>query len=113
VTQTRAVAIAAIFLGIGMAGEPFNPLRALIAGAIVLAVAFMAGRRLNPLGTLLFAFICVLFVCFLQHGEVYPGTAVVALGLGVLGASSFGRHTAPPVIAGLCAIVGVALFFLL
>ena len=112
-THLRAVAIAAFFLGVGMAGEPFAPLHALIAGVIVVAVALIFERRTTPLMVFLVGFFGVLFVCYLQHHEIYPGSGVVGIGLGALGASSYGRRTAPAVIAGLGALVGVALFFLL
>lgn len=111
-TQLGAVAVAAFFLGIGLAGEPLGPLRALIAGAVLIAVVILLGSRASPLTTFLVAFFGVVLTCFAQHGAVYPGTGVVALGLGGLAASSFGRRMAPALIASLGAVIGSGLFFL-
>jgi hypothetical protein len=111
-TQLVAVAIAAFFLGIGMAGEPLAPLRALLAIAILVLVAAALGRRHSPLIVFLFGFTGVLLSCYLQHDEIYPGTGIVALGLGGLAASSLGRRTAPAVIAVLGTVVGAGLYFL-
>lgn len=112
-TQLLAVVAAAFFLGIGLAGEPLNPMRALVAGIILAAAAILLGWKASPLVTFVVAFLGVALTCFLQHGEVYPGTGVVALGLGALGASSFGRRTAPAVIAGIGVLVGTGMFLLL
>jgi hypothetical protein len=112
-TQLRAVAIAAFFLGIGMAGEPFAPLHALLAAALLLLFAVALEPRSSPLIIFLFAFAGVLLTCDLQHGEIYPGTGIVGLGLGGLAASSFGRRTAPAAVAVLGTVVGAGLFLLL
>jgi hypothetical protein len=112
-TQLVAVAIAAFFLGVGMAGEPIAPLRALLALAILLLVAVALEQRRSALILFLFGFAGVLLTCDLQHGEIYPGTGVVGLGLGGLAAASFGRHSAPGLIAVLGAIVGTSLYLLL
>jgi hypothetical protein len=112
-TQMVAVAVAAFFLGLGMAGEPFAPQRALLAIALLLLIAVLAGRRTSPLIVFLFALTGVLLTCYLQHGEIYPGTGVVGIGLGGLAAASLGRRTAPHLIAALGTVVGVTLFFLL
>jgi hypothetical protein len=74
VTQLRAVAVAAFFLGIGMAGEPFAPLHALLAAALLLLFAVALEPRSSPLIIFLFALAGVLLTCDLQHGEIYPGT---------------------------------------
>ncbi len=112
-THLRAVAIAAFFLGIGMAGEPFAPLHALLAAGILLIVAIALEPRISNLVIFLVAFVGVLLTCYLQHGEIYPGTGIVGLGLGGLAASSFGRRTAPAAIVILGTVVGVIIFFLL
>lgn len=112
-TQLRAVAIAAFFLGIGMAGEPFAPLHALLAAALLLLVAVALEQRATPLIAFLFALAGVLLTCNLQHGEIYPGTGIVGLGLGGLAAASLGRKSAPAVVAVLGTVVGTSLFFLL
>jgi hypothetical protein len=112
-TQLHAVAIAAFFLGIGMAGEPFAPLQALLAAAILLLVAVVLEQRASPLIIFLFGLAGVLLTCDLQHGEIYPGTGIVALGLGALAASSFGRPNAPTAVAVLGTVVGTSLFLLL
>jgi hypothetical protein len=112
-TQLRAVAIAAFFLGIGMAGEPFAPLHAALAGAILLLIAIALEPRASPLVVFLFGFVGVLLTCQLQHGEIYPGTGIVGLGLGGLAASSIGRRSAPAAVAVLGTLVGSTLFFLL
>ena len=111
-TQLVAVVVAAFFLGIGLAGEPLEPLRAAVAAAVLAAAAVLLGSRASPLATFLAGFLGVLFTCFLQHGAAYPGSGVIALGLGALAASSFGRKLAPAVIATLGALVGAGLFFL-
>jgi hypothetical protein len=112
-TQLLAVAVAAFFLGLGMAGEPFAPLHALLALAILLVIATALGRSTSPLVTFLFGLGGVLFACYLQHAEIYPGTAIVGIGLGGLAASSLGRRTAPALVAVLGTVVGTSLFFLL
>ena len=112
-TQLIAVAIAAFFLGIGMAGEPFAPLHAMLALAILLLIAVALDRRHSPLVVFLVGFTGVLLTCYLQHAEIYPGTGIVGLGLGGLAASSFGRRTAPALVAVLGTLVGTSLFFLL
>jgi hypothetical protein len=112
-TQLLAVAIAAFFLGIGMAGEPFAPLHALLAITILLLIATALDRRQTPLIVFLFGLTGVLLACYLQHGEIYPGTGIVGIGLGGLAASSLGRRTAPAVVATLGTLVGAGLYFLL
>ena len=112
-TQLVAVAIAAFFLGIGMAGEPFVPLHALLALTILMLIALALDRRTSPLIVFLFGLCGVLLTCYLQHGEIYPGTGIVGIGLGGLAASSLGRRAAPAVIAGIGTIVGAGLFLLL
>jgi hypothetical protein len=130
VTQMRAAAIAAFFLGIGLAGEPFGPLHALVAALLLVIFTLLLERNATPLKGFILAFFGVMVTCALQHANVnpltapvdysgqiyygfYPGSAVVALGLGILVAASFGRRTAPEVISGAGAVVGTALFFLL
>jgi hypothetical protein len=112
-TQLVAVAIAAFFLGIGMAGEPFAPLHALLAIAILLLVATALDRRQVPFIVFLFGLSGVLLTCYLQHGEIYPGTGIVGIGLGGLAAASLGRRTAPAFVAVLGTVVGTGLFLLL
>lgn len=112
-TQPIAVAIAAFFLGVGMAGEPFAPLHAVLAIAILLLIATALGRRHTPLIVFLFGLAGVLLTCYLQHGEIYPGTGIVGLGLGALAAASLGRRTAPTLVAVLGTVVGTSLYLLL
>jgi hypothetical protein len=129
-TQIRAAAIAAFFLGIGLAGEPFQPIHALVAALIVAILCLVLERNGTPLRGFIVAFLGVMITTALQHADVnpltapvdytgqvyyglYPGSAVVALGLGLLVAASYGRRTAPEVISGLGAVVGTSLFFLL
>ncbi len=112
-TQLVAVAIAAFFLGIGMAGEPFVALHALLAITILLLMATALDRRQTPLVVFLFGLGGVLLTCYLQHGEIYPGTGIVGIGLGALAAASLGRRTAPTAIATLGTVVGASLFLLL
>jgi hypothetical protein len=120
VTQLRAVAIAAFFLGLGMAGQPFELRQALLALALLLLVAVIlelllaVAREPRPaLIVFLFALAGVLLTCDLQHGEVYPGTGIVGIGLGGLAAASYGRKTAPAAVAVLGTLVGTGIFFLL
>jgi len=130
VTQIRAVGIAAFFLGLGLAGEPLQPLQALVAAIAVAVLALALARPGTPLQIFAVAFFGVLITTALSHAfigastrptafaqqlylNVYPGTGVVGVGLGLLGAASQGRKHAPTVIAALGAIVGLALFFLL
>ena len=112
-TQLRAVAIAAFFLGIGMAGQPFAPRQALLALALLLLFAVVAEGRSSPLIVFLFALSGVLLTCYIQHGEIYPGTGIVGLGLGGLAAASLGRRTAPAAVSILGTLVGAGIFFLL
>lgn len=112
-TQPVAVAIAAFFLGIGMAGQPFAPRHALLAIAILLFIGVALGRRASNLLVFLFSLAGVLLACYLQHNEIYPGTGVVGVGLGGLAAASLGRRYAPTLISVLGTVVGVTLFYLL
>lgn len=113
VSQLLAVAIAAFFLGLGMAGEPFAPLHALLAICILLLIGATLERIASPLLVFLFGVTGVLLACYVQHGEIYPGTGIVGIGLGGLAAASFGRRTAPAVVATLGTLVGTTLYFLL
>jgi hypothetical protein len=112
-TQLRAVAIAALILGVGMAGQPLEPLHVLLAGAVLLLLAVAFERNTTTLLVFLFGFAGVLLACYVQHAEVYPGTGIVGLGLGGLAAASFGRPHAPAAIAVLGTLIGTTLFFLL
>jgi len=129
-TQVRAVGIAAFFLGIGLAGEPLQPFRALLAAIVVAVLTLALQRPGTTLQIFAVAFFGVLIATALAHLaigpstrpaafahefylSVYPGSGVVGVGLGLLGAASAGRPHAPRVIAAIGAIVGVLLFFLL
>jgi len=96
-----------------MAGQPFAPLHALLALALLLLFAVAAESRSSPLIIFLFALAGVLLTCDLQHGEIYPGSGIVGIGLGGLAAASFGRPTAPAAVAILGTLVGTGIFFLL
>jgi hypothetical protein len=126
----RAVAVAAFLLGMGLAGEPFEPLPLLLAVAVVAILAFALERPGKPLQIFCVGFFGVLATVALAHARfgpssrpgavvdqlylnLYPGSGVVGIGLGLLGASSAGRKHAPRTIAAIGAVVGVALFFLL
>jgi hypothetical protein len=129
-TQARAVGIAAVFLGIGLAGEPLLPLRVLVAAVVVAILTLALQRPGTPLQIFVIGFFGVLIATALAHAyvgpsmrpttfaqqfylNIYPGSSVVGIGLGLLGAASLGRRDAPKVIAAIGALVGVALFFLL
>lgn len=111
-TQLTAVALAALFLGIGLAGEPLEPWRALIAAALLALCLAAFGRRHTALVLFLVGFLGVIVTCVLQRGTAYPGTLIVALALGALAASSWGRKMAPAAIATLGAVIGSGLFFI-
>jgi hypothetical protein len=128
-TQVRAVAIAAVFLGVGLAGEPLQPARVLVAALAVAVLAFALERPGTPLQIFVVAFFGVLISAALAHAYIgpamraatfaqqayfnlYPGCGVVGIGLGLLGAASHGRKHAPKVIAAIGAALGTALFFL-
>jgi hypothetical protein len=128
--QVVAVGIAAFFLGVGLAGQPFQIGHVLVAAAILAILTFALQRPGTPVQIFAVAFFGVLIVTALSHAyigpstrpasfaeqlylNVYPGSGVVGLGLGLLGAASLGRKDAPKVIAAIGAIVGVVLFFLL
>jgi hypothetical protein len=130
VTQVRAVAIAALFLGVGLAGEPLQPVHVLVAALVLLVLALALERPGTPLQIFVVAFFGVLISTGLAHAFVgpslristfaqqlyfnlYPGCGVIGVGLGLLGAASHGRKHAPAVIAAIGAVVGIALFFLL
>lgn len=111
-TQLLAAAFAAVFLGLGLAGEPLQPLRAMIAAVVVVGTALLLGRRSTPLVTFLIGFMGVIVTHFLQDQDPYLlGTTVVALALGALAAASYGRRLAPPLIVALGAVIGAGLFF--
>ena len=109
----RALAIAAFFLGIGLAGEPLMPVHALVAAGVLVVVTLVLERRPTPVVVFAAAVLELMFVCFVQHDEVYPGTGVVAFGLAMLSLASLGRPYAPVVIGSLGALLGTGLFFLL
>lgn len=129
-TQVRAVGIAAFFLGVGLAGQPLLIGHALIAAAAIVLLTLSLQRPGTPLQIFAVAFFGVLIAVALSHAyigpstrpasfaeqlylNIYPGSGVVGVGLGLLGAASLGRKDAPKVIAVIGAVVGVALFFLL
>ncbi|HZY98752.1 MAG TPA: hypothetical protein VFE36_04195 [Candidatus Baltobacteraceae bacterium] len=129
-TQVRAVGIAAFFLGVGLAGQPLQIGHALVAAAVIVLLTLALSRPASPLQIFAVAFFGVLIATSLSHAyigpstrpasfaqqlylNVYPGSGVVGVGLGLLGAASLGRKDAPKVIAAIGAVVGVALFFLL
>ena len=129
-TQVRGVGIAAFFLGIGLAGAPLQIGHVVIAAAVVLLLTLALQRPGSPLQIFVVAFFGVLIAVSLSHAyigpstrpasfaeqlylNVYPGSGVVGLALGLLGAASLGRKDAPKVIAAIGIAVGIALFFLL
>jgi hypothetical protein len=110
--QVFAAAVAAVFLGIGLAGEPLMPLRALIAAVLVVGAALALSRLASPLLVFLLGFFGVILTHFLQNEDPYLlGTGVVALALGGLAAASYGRRLAPLLIVVVAAIVAAGLFF--
>ncbi len=132
--QVRAAGIAAFFLGIGLAGEPLDPIGALMAFVAVAILTVALERPGSALQTFVVGFFGVLLSSVLQHAlpggavasalhpalvaqrlyfGLYPGSGVVAVGLGLLAASSLGRKNAPAAIAVIGTAVGIALFFLL
>ncbi len=112
VRQLIAVAVASVFLGVGLAGEPLLPLRALLAGVLVVGTATLLGRRASPLLVFCIGFFGVLLTHILQDQDPYLlGTGIVALALGALAASSYGRRHAPELLIVLGAVVGAGLFF--
>jgi hypothetical protein len=130
VTQVRAVAIAALFLGVGLAGEPLQPVHVLVAALLIAVLTLALERPGKPLQIFAVAFFGVLIAASLAHAYIgpsmrasalahqfylnlYPGCGVIGIGLGLLGAASHGRKDAPKVIAAIGAVVGTALFFLL
>jgi hypothetical protein len=129
-TQVRAVGIAAFFLGVGLAGQPLQIGHVLVAAAVIVLLTLALSRPGTPLQIFAVAFFGVLIATALSHAyvgpstrpasfaeqlylNVYPGSGVVGLGLGLLGAASLGRKDAPKVIAAIGVVVGVGLFFLL
>ena len=129
-THVRATGIAAFCLGVGLAGHPFDPIGALIALLIVAILVLALERPGTVLQTFIVAFGGVLISSILQHATIgpsmrpqtfasqlyfglYPGSGVVAIGLALLATASHGRRNAPPVIAIIGTLVGLALFFLL
>jgi hypothetical protein len=111
--HVAAVALAAYILGMGLAGAPLLPMHALIALIIVLVAAAIVSLRPSTLGMFLLGFFGVIVTAYLQHADGYLlGTGVVALGLGALAASSYGRQKAPVLIAVIGTVVGVGLYFL-
>ena len=128
--QVRAVAVAALFLGVGLAGEPLQPVHVLIAAGVLAILALALERPGTPLQVFVVGFFGVLIATALSHAyvgpafrpqtfaqqlylNVYPGSGVVGIGLGLLGAASDGRKDAPKVIAAIGALVGVVLLLLL
>ncbi|HEY1428168.1 MAG TPA: hypothetical protein VGF18_01240 [Candidatus Tumulicola sp.] len=111
--HVAAVAVAAYLLGLGLAGRPFFALHAVVALVIVLVGAAIVSIRPSTLGMFLLGFFGVVVTAYAQHADGYLlGTGIVALGLGGLAAASYGRRTAPALIALAGAIVGAGLFFL-
>jgi len=134
--QARATGIAAFFLGIGLAGEPFDWMGALFAALLMAVFTVALERRARTLQIFIIAFFGVIITSMVQHATLgqlighpmraaapavarqlyfglYPGSIVVALGLGLLATASLGHKRAPLAIAIIGSLVGVALFFLL
>jgi hypothetical protein len=111
--HVASIAVAAYILGMGLAGRPVFAVHALIALAIVLVGAIVVSVRPSTLGMFLLGFFGVIVTAYAQHTDGYLlGTGIVALGLGALAASSYGRRTAPILIALVGAVIGCGLFFL-
>jgi hypothetical protein len=133
--QIRATGIAAYFLGIGSAGAPFDPIGALFAAVAILVLVMILERRATTLKTFIVGFFGTLLCSIFQHAtlgellgrqvrtaapavatQLYFGVfmlvTIVALGLGLLAASSMGRRRAPVAIATIGTLLGVVLFFL-
>jgi hypothetical protein len=111
VTRAIDTLVAALLLGIGLAGEPLAPLRALLAAAILAAAAPLFARQRLTWVTFATLAVAVIVTCALQHGTVYPVAAVVALVFALLCASRFGRTIAPGAIASVGAVAGALFFF--
>ncbi|HTU82865.1 MAG TPA: hypothetical protein VMF61_12085 [Candidatus Acidoferrales bacterium] len=129
--QVRATGVAAFFLGIGLAGEPLDPIGMLIAAALLFVLVLALERPGTNLQTFVVGLAGVLLASIVQHAGVfepafrpiaiatrlyfglYPGTLVVGFGLALLATASNGRPRAPIAIAVLGCLVGIALFFLL
>jgi len=112
VRQLIAAAVASVFLGVGLAGEPLLPLRALLAAVLVVGTATLLSRRASPMLVFFVSFFGVLLTHFLQDEDPYLlGTGVVALALGALAAASYGRRHAPEFLIAIGAVVGAGLFF--
>ena len=107
-TQLRAVAMAAFFLGIGMAGQPFAPQRRPARAGVVAAArdrarsALVAADRL-PLR--LSERAADLLSC--STARSIPAPASSASGLGGLAASSLGGARHPQQVAVLGTVVGI------
>jgi hypothetical protein len=129
-THIGAIAIAAFFLGVGLAGQPFEPLHALEAGIVLAVLVAVLRQPLTGLRAFIMGFAGLIVTVALQHAfvgpsmhpdtfawqlyfGVYPGTGVVALALGLLGAATVGRQRAPQAIAGIGTIAGIGILFLL
>ncbi|MBV8374851.1 MAG: hypothetical protein JO302_05015, partial [Candidatus Eremiobacteraeota bacterium] len=97
--HVRAVGIAAVFLGIGLAGEPLQPFHVLVAAIVVTVLVLALERPGTPLQIFVVAFFGVIVSAALAHAYIgpsmrvatfarqlyfnlYPGCGVIGVGLG-------------------------------
>jgi hypothetical protein len=105
-TARIEIAIAALFLAVGVAGPPLEPLRILGAAAICAAIP-ISGKYDAAI-----ALVAVVAAGWLQHGEIRLAVLAAAAALGLTVMITRRRPRAASAIAAVSAIAGLLFLFL-
>ncbi len=106
-TERVEIAVGALFLGVGLAGMPLEPLP-ILASILLCAVVAVIGGRFIAAGAL----IATVAVGFLQHHEFRISLLIAAAFVGLFARYAEARPRAATVLAAACAILGVGFLFL-
>lgn len=102
-TQRAEIAIAALFVGVGLAGMPLEPWRIVLSLVLCAAIASIGGRFIAAL-----AFIATIAIGFLQHHELRVSLLLAGALVGLCARFSESRPRATTTLAFLGALTGTA-----
>ncbi len=112
VRQLPYIAIAATFMGIGVAGEPLMPQRAILAAMAVVAITYAFRPVPTPLVAFLYGVFATYAVAYVQHTEADVQSAVAALAVGGFSAATVEKPRIWQTLALAGALIGTATFFI-
>lgn len=100
-TQRAEIAAAALFVGVGLAGMPLEPVKILLSIILCAAIAALGARFIAAL-----AMLATVAVGYLQHGELRIALLVAAVLVGIAARFAQSRPRAATVVAAACAVIG-------